>query len=232
MPMLVIANWKMNFSLNQAIDFCNKLNNTITNIAIVAAPTVYLSCLSERFKEITFASQDLSLESSDYGSFTGEISAKMLHDIGVRYSIIGHSERRTNNLESNNIVKRKSENAIKNNITPIICIGETKESRNKGSYLEYISKQYLESKPEYGKFILAYEPVWAIGTGNIPNTDELSEVFSFLENIIAKDVTLVYGGSVNLGNIGLITSVPHIGGLLLGKASLDVMEFNKIIESL
>lgn len=231
--MLVIANWKMNFSLSQAIDFCTKLNNNSHHIPIVAAPTLYLSHLLVRFKNIiSFASQDLSANPDDYGSFTGEISAKMLHDIGIKYSIIGHSERRTNNEETNDIVKNKSENAIKNNITPIICIGETLEARNKGSYLESINNQYLESKPKFGKFILAYEPIWAIGTGNIPTTDELNEVFSFIENIIAKDVTLVYGGSVNLGNIGLITAVPQIRGLLLGKASLDVIEFNKIIESL
>lgn len=227
---IVIANWKMNFSLNEAIDFCNQL--TDKNSTIIAAPTLYLSYLSQHFPSVTFASQDVSAVSADYGSFTGEISAKMLSDLGVRYSIIGHSERRINNLETSAIVKRKAENCIKNNIIPIICIGEPKDVRDKGQHLEYLKNQIITSIPNSSDFILAYEPIWAIGTGNMPKTSELIEVFSFSENIIAKDITLVYGGSVNLRTIGSIKTVSQIHGILLGKASLSPVELKQIIESL
>lgn len=232
MGQVVIANWKMNFSLNEAINFCNILTNPYKDTLIIAAPTLYLSYLSQNFPDIAFASQDVSSESAYYGAYTGEISAKMLSDIGIRYSIIGHSERRINKLETSEIVKRKATNCIKNNITPIICIGETQEARSNNSHLKYIKNQIIESIPDSPSFILAYEPIWAIGSGNMPNISELMEVFSFIENIIAKDITLVYGGSVNLRTIDLVKPVSQIHGILLGKASLDVVELEQIIENL
>lgn len=232
MHKVVIANWKMNFSLNEAIDFCNHFIESSKNTLIIASPSIYLSYLSQNFPNIIFASQDVSEESYDYGAFTGEISAKMLYDLGVKYSITGHSERRINQLETNHIVKRKAVNCIKNNITPIICVGETKNVRESGHHLEYIKKQIMESIPDSSSFILAYEPIWAIGTGNTPNREELIEVFSFIENVIAKDITLVYGGSVNLQTIDIIRTVNQINGIMLGKSSLDIVKLEQIIESL
>jgi triosephosphate isomerase (TIM) len=227
----VIANWKMNFSIEQAINFCNNIKDTNCDSLIIAAPLVYLAYLRTHFPDLTFAAQDVSSISESYGSFTGETSAKMLSDLGIKYCIVGHSERRKYNNETNTSTKTKAELCIKHNIIPIICIGEEQKERDNNQHLEYIKSQLLESLPKSNDFILAYEPLWSIGTGNIPNNTQLEEVFSLFENIIAKPLALVYGGSINSDNAGEIAKVSNINGLLVGKSSLDIEELQKIIKA-
>lgn len=235
MKRLVVANWKMNFSLTDAIDCCKNISKSIMSPSksrtIIACPSIYLSYLQGHFKDLIFASQDVTKSRYNYGEATGEISAKMIYDLGVKYSIIGHSYRRIYHNETNEIVKTKAENCINHNITPIICVGEPESVRKNNMHLQYIEKQLQESIPTSSSFILAYEPIWSIGTGNLPTILQLKEVFSLIENIIAKHVTLLYGGSVNSQNIDLIKNVNQIDGLLLGKASLNSLELKQIIEN-
>ena len=227
----VIANWKMNFSLEEAIHFCKNAKETNYDSLIIAAPILYLAYLRTNFPHLTFAAQDVSSISEPYGSFTGEISAKMLSDLGIKYCIVGHSERRKYNHESDTSTKAKAELCIKHNIVPIICIGEEKKVRDNNQHIEYIKNQLMHSLPESNDFILAYEPLWSIGTGNIPSNAQLEEVFSLFENIIAKPLALVYGGSINSDNAGEIAKVRNINGLLVGKSSLSVEELQKIIKT-
>lgn len=227
----VIANWKMNFSLEEAINFCKNIQDTNYDSLIIAAPMLYLSCLITNFPHLTFAAQDVSSISESYGSYTGEVSAKMLSNLGIKYCIVGHSERRKYNHESNTSTKAKAELCIKHNIVPIICIGEERKMRDNNQHMDYIKNQLFESLPQSNDFILAYEPLWSIGTGNIPSNAQLEEVFSLFENIIAKPLSLVYGGSINSDNAGEIAKVRNINGLLVGKSSLDIEELQKIIKA-
>ncbi len=227
----VIANWKMNFSLEEAINFCKNIQDTNYDSLIIAAPILYLAYLRTNFPHLTFAAQDVSSIAESYGAFTGEISAKILSDLGIKYCIVGHSERRKYNNENDTSTKTKAELCIKHNIVPIICIGEEQKARDDNQHIEYIKNQLLESLPKSNDFILAYEPLWSIGTGNIPSNAQLEEVFSLFENIIAKPLALVYGGSINSDNAGEIAKVRNINGLLVGKSSLDIEELQKIIKT-
>lgn len=226
----IIANWKMNFSLAQTINLCNKITKSNNEFLVVAAPFPYLAYLTERFPNLNFAAQNVNDLSDNYGSFTGEVSAEMLASCGVKYCIIGHSERRQYNNENNTTTKRKAEHCIKHDIVPIVCVGETATERRLKTHINFIKNQLLECLPDSPSFILAYEPIWSIGTGNIPSNQQLEEVFSLLENTIAKPLALVYGGSVNVDNISNIAKVISIDGLLLGKASLDISQLEKIIQ--
>jgi triosephosphate isomerase len=207
--------------------FCATLNSS--SRLIIAAPSIYLAHLIHHFSHIKFASQDVSSAPCDYGAFTGEVSAKQLSCCSVQYCIIGHSERRRHYLETSLSVKQKAENCIKHGIIPIICIGETKESRDSGEYIKDIKKQLLASIPNDGECILAYEPIWAVGTGILPSAQQLEEISDLLKPLV-KPLSLVYGGSINSGNISYIRKVKQIDGILLGGASLDALELAKILQ--
>ncbi len=212
MTRYIIANWKMNFTLQDAIEFCERLPYSNLSL-IIAAPTAYLSYLVQKFPKISFSGQDVSAHET-YGARTGEVSAKMLASCGVKYCIVGHPERRRDYGESDEIVIQKADNCILAGIKPIICLGGD-----------------LSLRPSIdGDFMLAYEPIEAIGTGVLPGQDELSRVFRDLKNQVAKSVNLVYGGSVNSGNLATIKSIKAIDSILLGGASLRVDELIKILE--
>lgn len=222
---MIIANWKMNLSMNQAMDLCQNIDDDV----IIAAPAPYLGQLTSKFPNRKFASQDVSTKQG-YDSFTGEISADMLAELNIRYSIVGHSERRTYFSESNEIVMTKAKNCSAAGIIPIICIGEEEETRKNGTYLDHIKKQIMTSIPNSCNYILAYEPIWSIGTGKAATASEINEIFSFLkEFLIAKPMALVYGGSINSNNVSDIMSVKEIDGLLIGKSSLNSAELNEIV---
>lgn len=227
----VIANWKMNFSLAQAIDLCSHIVHFRNESLIIAAPFPYIAILIDRFPNLNFAAQNVSNLSDNYGPFTGEVSAAMLASCGVKYCIIGHSEQRQHNNENNITTRSKAEHCMKHNIVPIICVGETEEERKSGSYIHFIKRQLDECIPDSSKLILAYEPVWSIGTNNVPNNQQLKEVFELFENTIAKPIALVYGGSVNTRNAMDVKKITNIDGLLLGKASLNAEQLEQIIQS-
>ncbi|MBP7189935.1 MAG: triose-phosphate isomerase [Rickettsiaceae bacterium] len=220
----IIANWKMNLSINEARKLCENIDENV----IIAPPMPYLAQLILEFNSRPFAAQDVS-KISGYGSFTGEVSAELLSKIGTKYAIIGHSERRQHLSERPDDIKTKAKNCIATGIIPIICIGENEEARKNGTYMDYIESEVTASIPNLDGYILAYEPLWSIGTGKAANVLELQEVFSHIKDFtIAKPLALVYGGSINSDNVSEIISVQEIDGLLIGKSSLDADELNKI----
>ena len=237
MQKIIIANWKMNLSLYQAIEACRALlKNPFEEGEIVISPCfIYLAYLSSQFPDLAFAAQNLSSISPDHGAFTGEVSAKMLRDISINYAIIGHSERRSNFNETNHNVKEKAVNAIRNNITPIICIGEDEKVKSQGRVVEFLSKQILESIPRSDeRIIVAYEPVWAIGSGAAIEKEDLEEIISEISihiSKVAKNYQLVYGGSVNYENADKLSEIKKLDGLLIGSASLNFNEFIKIVRA-
>ncbi len=193
--------------------------------------------LNERYVQL--GAQDCHYEQK--GSFTGDISAWMLKKIGCEYVILGHSERRSNHYETNKIVAKKILAALNQQITPIICVGEDQEVRDQDKYMEFIYKQIMHSIPQETKFdklIIAYEPIWSIGTGNVAGTKQIAEIAALIKKIfdrklsgIANQYYILYGGSVDKSTSREILSIPGIDGLLVGKASLDGEEFSEIVKT-
>jgi triosephosphate isomerase len=236
MKPIIIANWKMNLNLDDAFSKTSALNKRNSSAQfILAPPTPYLAYLAKNCKKTSFCAQDVS-DISGYGAYTGESSANIIKSCDVNYAIIGHSEKRTIMKDSNMTVRKKAENCIKAGITPIICIGETLESRKNNNYREFILEQISESIPDNAtNIIIAYEPIWAIGTGILPTTEELSDIFDFIKNNsaisqVARNAQLVYGGSVNSRNYKEIISIKGVSGVLIGGASLDDDELNSILD--
>ena len=176
---------------------------------------------------------------AESGAYTGEISADMLLNIGVDTVIIGHSERRENHVETNEIIRKKFNSAVSNNLKPILCVGESLDQRQKeetfnhleNQILSVINKEVLSNHP----FIIAYEPIWAIGTGETATPEIANEVHIFIQetldkidSIQSKKIAIIYGGSVNSNNAYDLFKMSHINGALIGGSSLDVNEFNKI----
>jgi len=189
----------------------------------------------ESSKVFKLGAQDCHYESK--GAFTGDVSAEMLSTVGCSYVILGHSERRDYHKETNEIVAKKAKSALEKKLTPIICVGESKEIRQEGKHLEFIKKQIIESTANnnFEKLVIAYEPIWSIGTGEVPDVKQILEVANFVKEIFANDLKdkakeyyLLYGGSVKSSNSKEILSVIGIDGLLVGGASLNAEEFIKI----
>jgi triosephosphate isomerase (TIM) len=187
-------------------------------------------------RPIKLGAQDCHFEES--GSFTGCISAKMLAKVSCQYVILGHFERRQQCFESDEIVAKKVDAALAQKITPIICVGETKETRDAGKHLEFVYKQLMSSisaSAQFEKMVIAYEPIWSIGTGLTPTLTQIAEMAHLFKKVFAekfgsraKEYFLLYGGSVTAQNSAEILAIDGVGGLLVGKASLDVEEFIKI----
>jgi triosephosphate isomerase len=253
MEKLIVANWKMNpQSLAEAMELFNsvknwvkKYSNVLKNIGIIICPPfVYLSnIISSNLQHSTlnifFGAQDLFWE--EKGAFTGEISPKMLKNLGVEYVIIGHSERRQILGESDEMINKKLKTAIKAKLKPILCIGETAEERKKRKTFKILESQLAKAlsnltTQSLNHLILAYEPVWAIGTGNPCKPEEAKEVLIFLKKInqslshLVTQPPILYGGSVNSK---IAKSYLEVGfdGLLVGSASLISKEFIEIIKS-
>lgn len=235
MKPIIIANWKMNLNLNEAFSKADSLNKRNSSAQfILAPPTPYLAHFAQNFTRTTFCAQDVS-SISGYGAYTGEVSADIIKSCGINYAIIGHSEKRTIMKDSNITVRKKVENCIKTRIIPIICVGESLETRKNHNYKEFILEQITESVPGNAKnIIIAYEPIWAIGTGISPTAEELTEIFDFIKNDstisqVAKNAQLVYGGSVNSRNYKEILAIEGVNGILIGGASLDDDELDLIL---
>lgn len=221
MKKIIIANWKMNpDSQEEAMDILNSIKK---EDAIICPPFVYISLL----KDFVLGGQDLFWE--EKGAFTGEVSASMLKNLGCKYVIVGHSERRKYFNETDESVNKKLMSAVSAGLIPIFCVGETEDERNDGkaeSVVEGQVKKGLEGVS--GELIIAYEPVWAIGTGNACSPDDAKKMLELIKKI--KDVPVVYGGSVNGENAGSYVKEAGYDGLLVGGASLKPEEFNRIIK--
>lgn len=242
---LIIANWKMYKTFSEAKTYVDDLikqckqKDFSKNTDVVFAPPFHLL---EFFKKlvitlpIKISAQDCSALSSVEGAFTGDISASMLKDAGCDYVILGHSERRKYHHESNNEIKQKIINAHKEGLKVILCIGETLQERESGDYKHVLWQMLLESLPDVLEqdIIIAYEPVWAIGTGKTATLGQIEELHKFLYEIslarFAKEMKIIYGGSVNLDNAKQILQIDKVSGLLVGGASLDPEKFYNLVK--
>ena len=226
----IIGNWKMNGNTEQKDVLLKSIKNVQTNNKIVIC--LPFTLLHGNDFGITIGAQDISEHTN--GAYTGDISGQMLKDANIKYVIVGHSERRFYHNETNDIVKAKATTAVAYGITPIICIGETQGERNMGRTMSVIKKMLLESVPDYGEYIIAYEPRWAIGSGTTPSVSEIKAIhetiFKTLRNINRENTPILYGGSVDEENAKTITSVAHVDGLLIGRASLKSDTFLPIIK--
>lgn len=214
--MIVALNNKSNLGKEEFINYLNELNNIKTNSTLILCPT-YLNIPLVNI-DILLGSQNVS--KTDNGAFTGEISAIQLKEFNVKYSIVGHSERRGYQKETNEDIKEKIIKLQENNITPILCIGESKEERENGTYKEVLKEELsILNDIDNSNIIIAYEPIWSIGTGIIPTNEEITEVFEFIKGILPNNKVL-YGGSANNDNIDTLKTISLIDGYLLGGLSL------------
>ncbi|QIQ41332.1 MAG: triose-phosphate isomerase [Buchnera aphidicola (Aphis urticata)] len=243
----IVANWKLNGDIKNITMFLKhlKLNTSLYlkyNTIIIAPPTIYLERVYRNIKNINvcLGSQDVDINKK--GAFTGETSILMLQDVGVQYVIVGHSERRLFHNESNKLIAKKFGLIKSLNLIPILCIGESASEKSKNQTKEIIKNQ-LNSILEYlGKkaflnTIIAYEPIWAIGTGLSADPIYVESIHKFIKNYINKhsvnnleEIIVQYGGSVNSKNAKSFLKKPNIDGLLIGSASLIHEEFLKIIK--
>jgi triosephosphate isomerase len=206
---------------------------------VICPPFTLLRDMAEKVPGtgIKIGGQDCSPKTS--GSYTGDVSAAMLKDMTCDYVIVGHSERRQIHGEASELIRQKAESAHNEDLIPIICVGETLSERENGSYKSVIERQVLTSTPSSANtkpIVLAYEPVWAIGTDRIPSVEEVHEIHDFILKVITKKFPsqspkIIYGGSVNSTNSKAFLETPTVDGLLIGRASLDADEFVNIIKS-
>jgi len=244
---IVAGNWKMNNSVRESVSLIRELGAALDDVkgreVVVSPPFTSLYEVAKEIagKKIRLAAQDLFWEES--GAYTGEISGPMLKDAGCEFVIIGHSERRQFFGETDESVNKKNKAALKHNLTPIVCIGERLEEREKGKTFEIIEKQVRAGFDGFGasemkKIVIAYEPVWAIGTGKTATPEQANEVHLFVRNLlgtlfgkeISESLPILYGGSVKPDNIKGLMEQSEIDGALVGGASLDAKGFLKIIK--
>lgn len=239
---LVIGNWKMNGSLasNRKLVLGMLEERTINRSGVaLACPTVYLLQLADllQLSPIALAAQDVS-QFSDDGAFSGEVSAFMLANVGCRYVLVGHSERRQYLAEGESVLALKLANVIKAGLTPVLCVGETLKEREAGRHLEVIGQQFaITASLPLEHLVIAYEPIWAIGTGHVASLDQIKEIHhSIKEASLPRlggfaTIPVLYGGSVKADNAAAILSIDGVDGALVGGASLDVASFSMICQA-
>jgi triosephosphate isomerase len=242
MKKLIVGNWKMNGGvkhLHQTLNILISSSITVNSEVVLALPTLYIGTVHELLTQnnsaIKIAAQDVS-QFDAFGAYTGEISATMLAEYQVEYVLIGHSERRNFFNETDTILKAKLNNAIKNKLKIIYCVGEDLSIRQKGNYKEFILQQLqllTKLSGNLTEVVIAYEPIWSIGTGLVPSMEEIAEIidliYAFVQNnLIHVKITALYGGSVNENNAYSILNIAQVGGVLVGGASLKAQEFANI----
>lgn len=244
---IIAGNWKMNCTTKEAVQLATAIKRELFDEekieVVVCPPFTALSSVSEILQDspIELGAQDMFWELK--GAYTGEISGQMLKELGCRYVIIGHSERRRYFVETNEMVNRKVKSALNQGLYPIICVGETKEEREKG-VTERIVEEHIRgalkdvNNEEVLNCVIAYEPVWAIGTGINATPQQAQEIHSFIRNRLLTDlygdniagkIRIQYGGSVTPENIKSLMSEPDIDGALVGGASLNAEGFVRIV---
>jgi len=245
---LIIANWKLNGNWSFNEEFASALSQGLKGIdlndrqIVICPPSIFLQQLGGLIidQAIYLGGQDLSEELS--GPFTGEISGAMLKEFGCRFVIVGHSERRSRHAETNELVVKKAIKAIAAGLTPVVCIGETLEQR-KGGQMESVLATQIDALLSgvdqlMNQVVIAYEPIWAIGTGQTADAAMAEEVHSWIRErvskfspAVAQNLQIVYGGSVKSDNAEELIKMSNIDGLLVGGASLDVSQFLKICQA-
>ncbi len=247
---IVAGNWKMNKTLAEGVQLAREIDELVrgdipdNTEVIIAPPFTHLTEVARTIDmtRIGLAAQNCASEAS--GAYTGEVSAAMVRSTGASYVIIGHSERRQYFGETNEILKKKTEMALENDLSPIFCVGEVLEERQAGRHFEVVKKQindalFFLSEEEFGRIILAYEPVWAIGTGETATPEQAQEMHAFIRGLIreryderlAGEVTILYGGSCKPNNARELFANPDVDGGLIGGASLKAEDFYAIIRA-
>lgn len=235
MKPLIAGNWKMN-GLTDAANEVHALIEKMHGAApddrdvLICPPATLVSGFVAEFADngILFGGQDC--HGAQSGAHTGDISAGMFADVGCSFVIVGHSERRADHGETDEIVKAKAEAVLAAGLTPIICVGETKEEREAGRAEGIVGAQLAGSLPQTSdEMVIAYEPVWAIGTGLTPTLDDIEGMHGFIRRRTSDDIRLLYGGSVKPANAQEILAISHVNGALVGGASLKADDFYDII---
>lgn len=236
---LAAGNWKMN-GLTASLAVLDELAARDNGVdVLICPPATLITAAVAHSGEIAIGGQDCHAAAS--GAHTGDISAPMLADAGATHVILGHSERRTDHAETDAQVAAKAQAAFDAGLIAVICIGETEAQRDAGETLDVIATQLAGSIPDSAtalNTVIAYEPVWAIGTGRTPTNDQIAEVHAMIRATLSArfkdgaDMTLLYGGSVKPGNAAEIFAIPHVNGALVGGASLKAADFGPIIDAL
>jgi len=246
---IVAGNWKMNKSLQEGLLLAKELDAVLANESpncevVIGTPFIHLASVASAVNtaKLKIAAQNCADKES--GAFTGEISAAMLKSTGAEYVILGHSERRAYYGETAELLKTKVELALKNELTPIFCIGEVLAERESNVHFEVVKSQIEDSlfslsSNDFAKIVLAYEPVWAIGTGKTATADQAQEMHAFIRKTlaakygseIADNCSILYGGSCNPANARELFANPDVDGGLIGGASLKVADFKAIIDA-
>ncbi|WP_283967878.1 triose-phosphate isomerase [Tritonibacter sp. AK171] len=239
---LAAGNWKMNGTGDSLAELEALAKGDLPKgvDVLICPPATLISRAAEHADKIAIGGQDCHAAAS--GAHTGDLSAEMLRDAGASYVILGHSERRADHGESDEMVRAKTDAAHDANLVAVVCIGETLEEREAGSTLQVVGMQLAGSLPDgvtAQNTVVAYEPVWAIGTGKVPTLEQIAEVHNALRDALVQrfgnagaDVPLLYGGSVKPGNAAEIFAVSNVDGALVGGASLKSADFAPIIAAL
>ncbi len=242
---IIAGNWKMNNTISQSLKLIDEIKGYNLNENVEVVVCVPFTSLYEVKKELKGTNIKLGAQNmhwEDSGAYTGEISPLMLKEIGIDYCIIGHSERRQYFNETDETVNKKIKSALRHGIKPIVCVGETLEDREKAKEKEIVKEQVLKAledikEEEIENIVIAYEPIWAIGTGKTASSDDANEMCGFIRETIVrkygadvgKSIRIQYGGSVKPNNIKELMDKEEIDGALVGGASLNASDFVKLI---
>lgn len=245
---VIAGNWKMNKVLSEATDFMEAVVDQVKDDkqaeAIVCAPFPYLPALVEKAKGSSVKVGAQTMHFEDSGAFTGEVSPLMLKDLGVTHVIIGHSERREYFAETDDTVNKKTKAALAHQLTPIVCVGETLEQREEGETKNHVKSQITDalqglSNEQISQVVVAYEPIWAIGTGETASSEDANEVCAHIRHVIkqltseevAENVAIQYGGSVGPDTVDELLAQSDIDGALVGGASLEPDSFLQLVHA-
>ncbi len=244
---IVAGNWKMNTTLNEGIGLAKDVNDALKNTdhkcdVVICVPFTHLAPVAGVIDTTLLGLGAENCADHLSGAYTGEVSAPMVASTGAGYVILGHSERRQYYGETSETLKTKVNLALENGLTPIFCIGEVLEQRENGTYLDIVKSQIEDalfdlSAEDFGKLILAYEPVWAIGTGKTATDDQAQEMHAFIRKTIAdkygadvaENTSILYGGSCKPSNAAALFAKPDVDGGLIGGASLKAADFMGIV---
>ena len=246
---IVAGNWKMNKTLQEGVALATELKEILKNEkpnceVIIGTPFIHLATVADVIKGSVIKLSAENCADKESGAYTGEVSAAMVKSTGAEYCILGHSERRQYYHETYDIIKEKVILALANGLKPIFCIGELKEEREAGKQNEVVKAQlegsvFNLSAEDFSKVVLAYEPVWAIGTGLTATSDQAEEIHAYIRSLIAAkygnevadNTTILYGGSCKASNAKELFSKPDVDGGLIGGASLKAPDFKGIIDA-
>ena len=246
---IVAGNWKMNTTLQEGVALAKEVNEALKNAnpkcdVVIAVPFTHLASINAVIDQNKLGLGAENCADHKSGAYTGEVSAPMVASTGATYVILGHSERRQYYGETSETLKEKVALAFENNLTPIFCIGEVLEERENGTYHDVVKKQIEDalfhlSAEDFGKIILAYEPVWAIGTGKTATDEQAEDMHAYIRSVIAdrygkevaENTSILYGGSCKPSNAPQLFAKPDVDGGLIGGASLDAASFMGIVNA-